>query len=74
MIRLLVLRGSTILKKKSLSKTSTLRCPKCEGYVHETHQCPNRDVSPMTNEHLKNYILYLKEEEERTMQKLDVLK
>jgi len=34
----------------------------------------NGDVSPMTNEDLKNYILYLKEEEERTMHKLDVLK
>jgi len=27
--------------RKSLSKTSTLRCSKCEGYGHETHQCPN---------------------------------
>ena len=28
----------------------------------------------MTNKDLKNYILYLKEEEERTLQKLDALK
>jgi len=28
----------------------------------------------MTNEDLKNYILYLNKEEERTLQKLDVLK
>jgi len=60
--------------RKFLPKTSTLRCSKCEGYGHETHQCPNEDASPMTHEDLKNYILYLREEEERTMQKLDVLK
>ena len=60
--------------RKSLPKTSTLRCSKCEGYGHETHQCPNRDASPMTHEDLNNYISYLREEEERTMQKLDVLK
>jgi len=51
--------------RKSLSKTSALRCSKCEGY--ETHQCPNGDASPMNNENLNNYILYLKEEEERTL-------
>jgi len=62
------------LDRKSLPKTSALRCSKCEGYGHGTHQYPNCDASPMTNEDLKNYILYLKEEEERTMQKLDVLK
>jgi len=62
------------LDRKSLSKTSTLRCFKCEGYGHETHQCPNGDGSPMTHEDLKNYISYLREEEERTMQKLDILK
>ena len=60
--------------RKSLPKTSTLRCSKCEGYGHETHQCPNGDSSPMTHEDLKNYISYLREEEERTMQKLYVLK
>ena len=60
--------------RKSLPKTSTLRCSKCEGYGRETHQCPNGDASPMTHEDLKNYISYLREEEERTMQKLDVLK
>jgi len=62
------------LDRKSLSKISALRCSKCEGYGHETHQFPNGDVSPMTNDDLKNYILYLREKEERTMQKLDVLK
>ena len=60
--------------RKSLSKTSILRCSKCDGYGHETYQCPNGDVSPMTHEALKNYISYLREEEERTIQKLDVLK
>jgi len=60
--------------RKSLPKTSTLRCSKCEGYGHETHQCTNGDASPMTHEDLKNYISYLRKEEERTMQKLDVLK
>jgi len=60
--------------RKLLLKKSTLRCSKFEGYRHETHKCPNRDVSPMTNKDLKNYILYLKEEEERTLQKLDALK
>ncbi|XP_027910403.1 uncharacterized protein LOC114169449 [Vigna unguiculata] len=60
--------------RKSLPKTSTLRCSKCEGYGHETHQCPNRDASPMTHEDLNNYISYLREEEVKTMQKLDVLK
>jgi len=62
------------IDRKSLSKTSALRCSKCKGYGHETHQCPNGDVSPMTNEDLENYISDLREEEERTMQKLDVLK
>jgi len=60
--------------RKLLPKTTTLRCSKCEGYGHETHQCPNRDASPMTHEDLKNYISYLREGEERTMQKFDVLK
>ena len=60
--------------RKSLLKKSALRCSKCEGYGHETHQCPNGDESPKTHEDLKNYISYLREEEERTMQKLDVLK
>ena len=60
--------------RKSLPKTRTLRCSKCEGYGHETHQCPNGYASPMTHEDLKNYISYLREEEERTMQKLYVLK
>jgi len=60
--------------RKSLPKTSTLRCSKYEGYGLEIHQCPNGDASPMTHEDLKNYISYLREEEERTMQKLDVLK
>ena len=60
--------------RKSLPKSSTLRCSKCEGYGHETHQCPNKDASLMTHEDLKNYISYLREEEERTMQKLYVLK
>jgi len=60
--------------RKSLPKTSTLRCSKCEGYGHETHQCPNRDASPMTHEDLNNYISYLREEEVKTMQRLDVLK
>jgi len=27
--------------RKSLPKTSTLRCSKYEGYGHETHQYPN---------------------------------
>jgi len=62
------------LDRKLLSKTNALRCSKCEGYGHETHQCPNGDTSPMTNEDLKNYIFYLIEEEERTIQKFDVLK
>ena len=47
--------------RKSLSKTSALRGSKCEGYGHETHQCPNEDASPITNEDLKNYILYLRQ-------------
>ena len=51
------------LDRKSLPKTSTLRYSKCEGYGHETHQCPNGNASPMTHEDLKNYILYLREEE-----------
>jgi len=62
------------LDRKSLPKTSALRCSKCEAYGHETHQCPNGNVSLITNEDLKNYISYLREEENRTMQKLDVLK
>ena len=62
------------LDRKSLPKTSTLRYSKCEGYGHETHQCPNGDASLMTHEDLKNYISYLREEEERTMQKFNVLK
>jgi len=49
--------------RKSLPKTIALRRSKCEGYGHETHQCPNGDVSHMTNEDLKNYISYLREEE-----------
>jgi len=36
-----------------------LRYTKCEGYGHETHQCPNWNATPMTNEDLKNYMLYL---------------
>jgi len=62
------------LDRKVLPKTSALRCSKCEGNGHKTHQCPNGDASPMTHEDLKNYISYLREEEERTMQKLYVLK
>jgi len=60
--------------RKSLPKTSTLRCSKCEGYRHQNHQCSNGDASPMTHEDLKNYISYLREEEYKTIQRLDVLK
>jgi len=31
--------------RKSLPRTSVLRCSKCECYVHETHQCPNWNES-----------------------------
>jgi len=62
------------LDKKSFTRTSTLRCSKCERYKHETHQCPNWNASFLTNEDLKNYILYLKRKEERTMKILEKLK
>jgi len=39
--------------RKLLPKISTLRCSKCKGYGHETHQCPNGDASPMIREDLK---------------------
>jgi len=29
----------------SLPRTSALRCSKCEGYGHETHQCLNWNAS-----------------------------
>jgi len=50
------------------SRFSYTYVPIYRGYGHETNQCPIGDASPMTNEDLKNYMLYLKEEEERTMQ------
>jgi len=52
----------------------TLRCSKCEGYDNETHQCPKWNATPSTNRDLKHYMLYLKKEKEKTLQKLDVLK
>lgn len=44
------------------------------SYGHETHQYPNWNATSMTNEDLKNYMLYLNKEKEKTMQKLHVLK
>jgi len=43
--------------KKSLSwnRTSDLRCSKCEGYGHETQQCPNWHASPINDEDLIFY-------------------
>jgi len=51
-----------------------LRCSKCEVYGHETHECHNWNASFLTNENLKNYILYLKRKEERTLKRLEKLK
>jgi len=55
--------GNKLLAK---AKKSTLTCSKCEGYGHDTYQCLNWNTSPVTNEDLKDYILYFKEKEERT--------
>jgi len=55
-------------------KPSAIRCVKCEGYGHEVYQCPNWDASPMTNQELIDYLMYLEEVERSVLQKLEVLK
>jgi len=60
--------------RKSLPRISALRCSKCKSHGHETHQCPNWNASFLTNEDLKNYILFFKRKEERTLKRLEKLK
>ena len=62
-----------IRKLFSRIKSSTPRCSKCEGYGHETHQCPNWNTRAMTDQDLKDECKYLKEVEQKALQMLEKL-